>query len=230
MPISSGGDPFRDIADGPEMVVVPAGSFMMGSPDDEPERGEWEGPRHRVTFARPFAIGRDAVMRGQFAAFVEATCHWAAGGRAFPPRAAFWRCPGFGQDDSHPVVCISWGDARAYAAWLADVTGRPYRLPREAEWEYAARAGTSAPFWWGTSITPAQANYNGNYVYGGGGHKGEYRKGTMPAGSFDPNPWGLYNVSGNVGEWCEDVWHGDYTGAPAPAAPTLDPMTRLPRI
>jgi formylglycine-generating enzyme required for sulfatase activity len=186
------GEVFCDIEGGPEMVVVPAGTFMMGSPDEEPERFSNEGPRHPVTFARPFAVARDAVMRGQFAVFVDST------GRKTNDR---WLNPGFEQNDSHPVVCISWEDARAYAAWLADITGRPYRLLTEAEREYVTRAGTGTPFWWGSSITPAQANYN-------------YRRSTVPVGSFDPNRWGLYNVHGNVWEWCEDIWHASYRGAP----------------
>jgi formylglycine-generating enzyme required for sulfatase activity len=177
----------------------------MGSPDDEPGRYSNEGPQREVTFARPFAIGRFAVTRGQFAAFVSVTGHKAAGP---------WRDPGFMRGDSHPVVCIAWNDAKSYAAWLAEITGRPYQLPAEAEWEYAARASTTTPFWWGSSITPAQANYNGNYVYAGGGGKGEYRQSTVPAGSFDPNSWGLYNVHGNVWEWCKDTWHATYDGAP----------------
>jgi formylglycine-generating enzyme required for sulfatase activity len=201
-----GGEPFCDVDGGPEMVVVPAGKFMMGSPDNEPERYANESPRHEVTFARPFAVARHAVTRGQFAAFVKATGHKAD---------ERWRHPGFAQDDSHPVVRISWDDAKAYAAWLETIYGHPYRLLSEAEWEYAARAGTVTPFWWGSSITPSQANYNGEHVYAGGGSKGEYRKGTVPVGSFNANPWGLYNVHGNVWEWMEDFWHDNYNGAPA---------------
>jgi formylglycine-generating enzyme required for sulfatase activity len=207
---------FWDIEGGPEMVVVPAGKFIMGSPDDEPDRFESEGPQHEVTFAQPFAVGRHAVTRGEFAAFVNATS------RKTDDR---WRNPGFKQDDSHPVVCVSWDDAEAYASWLAEVTGRPYRLLTEAEWEYVARAGTTTPFWWDSSITPAQANYDGNYVYEGGGSKGEYRRGTVPVGSFDPNPWGLYNVHGNVWEWCEDTWHDNYKGAPSDGSAWLPKRT-----
>jgi formylglycine-generating enzyme required for sulfatase activity len=203
--LPGGGQPFCDITGGPEMLVVPAGKFMMGSPDSEPGRASWEGPQHEVTFAQPFAVGRDAVTRGQFAAFVNATGYGTTD---------LWRNPDFNQDNSHPVVCVTWDDAKAYAAWLAEITGRPYRLLSEAEWEYAARAGTTTPFWWGSSITPAQANYDGRQVYEGGGSKGEYRAGTVPAGSFRPNPWGLYNVHGNVWEWCEDAWHVGYSGAP----------------
>jgi formylglycine-generating enzyme required for sulfatase activity len=193
--LPGGGEWFCDVDGGPEMVVVPAGRFMMGSPADEPERLSSEGPRHEVTFARPFAAGRHAVTRGQFAAFVNATS------RKTSDR---WRSPDFTQDDSHPVVGIEWGDAQAYAAWLEGLTGQPYRLLTEAEWEYAARAGTMTPFWWGSSIRPSRANYK-NW---------RNRSGTVPVGSFDPNPWGLYNVHGNVWEWCEDTWHVNYEGAP----------------
>jgi formylglycine-generating enzyme required for sulfatase activity len=129
------------------------------------------------------------------------------------PKAS-WHAPGFFQDDSHPVVCIKLDDAKAYAGWLVQITGKPYRLLSEAEREYVARAGTTTPFWWGSSITPAQANYDGRLVYKGGGSKGEWRKSTVPVGSFEANPWGLYNVHGNVWEWCEDFWHDNYSSAP----------------
>jgi len=221
------GEWFCDLGGGPEMVVVPAGSFTMGSPETEPERRENESPLHKVTIARPFAVGRHAVTRGQFAAFVKATGHKAEGARKWTGRMwkddpkASWRDPGFPQDDSHPVTCVNWDDAKAYVSWLASVTGKPYRLLTEAEWEYAARAGTTTPFWWGPSITPAQANYDGNVVYAGGGSKGKYRKGTAPAGDFAANPWGLYNVHGNVWEWCEDIWHDSYVGAPTDASAWL---------
>ena len=112
------------------------------------------------------------------------------------------------------MVCINWDDAKAYAAWLSHTTGKPYRLLSEAEREYVTRAGTEAPFWWGSSISPDQANYDGTSVYQGGGSKGEWRKSTVPVGSFEGNPWGLYNVHGNVWEWCEDVWHYNYDDAP----------------
>ena len=125
-----------------------------------------------------------------------------------------FRNPGFAQDDSHPVVCVNWDDAKAYAKWLSGKTGKDYRLLSEAEWEYACRAGTSTPFWWGSSISTEQANYDGNYTFGGG-RKGEYRQRTVPVKSFEPNPWGLYQVHGNVGEWCEDCWNESYNGAPS---------------
>jgi formylglycine-generating enzyme required for sulfatase activity len=215
---------FKDLDEGPEMVVVPAGSFTMGSPETEPERESWqkgtECPQHKVTIAQPFAVGRHAVTRGQFAAFINNTGRKMEGG-AYVLKGdkwghdanGSWRNPGFVQDDSHPVVCVNWHDANAYAAWLTQVTGRSCRLLTEAEREYVARAGTTTPFWWGSSLTPAQANYDGNYVYAGGGSKGEWRKATVSVGSFAANPWGLYNVHGNVSEWCEDVWHDTYDGA-----------------
>ena len=187
---------FKDTEAGPEMVVVPAGKFMMGSPETEAERNDYESPQHPVTIARPFAIGRHIVTRAQFAAFVHDTSyvgHWWSGD--------WWRNPGFPQNDSHPVVYVNWkDDAKAYLAWLSSQTGRQYRLPTEAEWEYAARAGTTTPYWWGSSITPAQAHY---------------REHTVAVGEFAASPWGLYQVHGNVWEWCEDVWHQSYNGAPS---------------
>jgi formylglycine-generating enzyme required for sulfatase activity len=201
-------DAFRECADCPEMAVVPAGSFTMGAPDGEKEWSSDEGPQHVVTIGRPFAVGKVHVTVDQFAAFVKETGFTAHSG-------CDWRNPGFAQGGSHPAVCVSWDDANAYATWLARKTGKPYRLLSEAEWEYAARAGTATPFWWGSSITPAQANYDGNYVYAGGGSKGVYRKGTVPAGSFDANPWGLYNIHGNAYQWTTDCYHDSYSGAPA---------------
>jgi formylglycine-generating enzyme required for sulfatase activity len=120
---------------------------------------------------------------------------------------------GFAQSGSHPAVCINWDDAKAYVAWLSRKTGKTYRLLSEAEREYVARAGTTTPFWWGSTISTSQANYNGNHTYGSGS-KGEYREKTMPVGSFQPNPWGLYQVHGNVWEWVEDCWNDTYGGAP----------------
>jgi formylglycine-generating enzyme required for sulfatase activity len=210
---------FQDQEHGPEMVVVPAGEFIMGSPKSEPERSAYEGPLHRVKFTRPFAVARHAITRGQFTAFVNNTNYNKPDGDPAESPGSEWRDPGFRQDDAHPVVAVSWDDARAYLAWLSQATGQTYRLLSEAEWEYVARAGTTTPFWWGSSITVAQANYDGNYVYKGGGAKGGWRKATVRVGSFEANPWGLYDVHGNVWEWCEDIWHGDYYGAPPDGSP-----------
>ncbi len=177
---------FQDIPGGPEMVVVPAGSFLMGSPDSEPGRFGDEGPQHSVTIAKPFAIGRHAITRGQFAAFVNDTGHKTEGGAHVwkgdkweLDASASWRAPGFAQDDSHPVVCVNWDDATAYTEWLSKKAGKTYRLLSEAEWEYAARAGTTTPFWWGATITPSQANYNGTAVYEGGGSEGDGSRGEL---------------------------------------------------
>ena len=185
---------------------MPAGEFTMGSPETEPERGASEGPAHTVAIARPFAVGRFAITRGQFAAFVEATGHkaeggayiWAASRWRFDANAC-WRNPGFAQDDDHPVVCINWNDAKAYAAWLSQRAGQTYDLMSEAEWEYVARAGTSTTFWWGTTISPEMANYDGNHAFKGGGATGEWRRGTVAVGSFEPTPGAFTRCSATAG-------------------------------
>lgn len=216
---------FRDHALGPEMVVIPAGQFMMGSPDDEPERGEYESPWHSVTFAAPFAAGRCAVTVDEFAAFVAATGHVMLdemltyeNGPGEPRKGRSWRNPGFAQTGRHPVVGVSCNDAEGYVRWLSQVSGKSYGLLSESAWEYACRAGSETPFWWGATITPAQANYHGNLAYAGGGAKGAWRQATVPADyageSFAPNPWGLHQMHGNTWEWCADPWHDSYAGAP----------------
>ncbi len=211
---------FRDCHNCPEMVVVPAGRFLMGSPGDEIDRSKDEGPRHSVRIAKPFAVGRYEVTRDEFAAFLKATQHglinkcWTLerGKYQFRKRRSLLR-PGFEQDGSHPVTCVNWADAKAYVAWLSQKTGQTYRLPSEAEWEYAARAGTSRPFWWGGLISPDEANYNAKFVYNGGS-KGLYRRKTLPVHSLHANAWKLHNVHGNVWEWVEDCWNNSYAGAP----------------
>jgi formylglycine-generating enzyme required for sulfatase activity len=212
------GESFRDgdASWAPEMVVVPAGAFMIGTAQaeidalckeckDPPEWFKREAPQHEAAIAKPFAVGRYAVTRGEFAVFVREADH------QIPDS---WCNPGFAQDDSHPVVCVNWYDAKAYVKWLNGKTGKDYRLLSEAEWEYACRAETMTPFWWGASISTDQANYEGNFSFGGS-RKGEYREKTMPVKSFQPNPWGLYQIHGNVWEWCEDCWNETYAGAPA---------------
>src|SRR5207253_3640323 len=157
---------FKDCPDCPEMVVVPAGSYTMGAtPDEEVATGRED--QVRVAIAKPFAVGRFAVTRGEFAAFVAATGHKTDGGcyRLSEPKRdpdRNWDTPGFTQHDRHPVVCVNWNDASAYAAWLSSLTGKNYRLPSEAEREYVTRAASTTPFWWGRTISTDQANYNGN--------------------------------------------------------------------
>ncbi len=213
---------FRDCDACPELVVVPLGSFMMGSPAGEEKRDDDEGPRHRVTIAEPFAVGVHEVTQGEFARFVRETNRSAGNscrvwdsneGRWVERSGLNWRNPGFEQTDGHPVVCVNWDDAQSYVGWLSRETGEGYRLLSESEWEYVARAGTTGPFHTGATISPAQANYDGNYTYGSG-RKGVYRERTMSVGSFLPNAFGLHDVHGNVYEWVQDCWNKKYDGAP----------------
>jgi formylglycine-generating enzyme required for sulfatase activity len=216
---AGGGQPFKDCPDCPEMVVVPAGTFTMGAPPEEQVATERED-QVRVSIAKPFAVGRFAVTRAEFAAFIAATNH-KTDGRCYDLARAEanekvnrdWRLPGFPQHDRHPVVCVNWDDAKAYAPWISSSTGKQYRLLSEAEREYVARAGSITPFWWGKTISTDQANYNGNITYGDAA-KGEWRKATVPVDIFTANPWGLYNVHGNVWEWAEDCWNGKNAGNP----------------
>jgi len=196
-------DAFKECGICPVMVVVPAGSFIMGSPADETNRETSEGPQHQVTFARQFAVGRFAVTFEEWDA-----CVADGGCNGYRPKDEGW---GRGR---RPAINVSWDDAKAYVAWLSKKTGKTYRLLSEAEREYVTRAGTTTPFWWGTSIATSQANYDGAGTYGGG-PKGEVRHRTVPVDSFLPNPWGLYQVHGNVSEWVEDCWHESYDGAPS---------------
>jgi formylglycine-generating enzyme required for sulfatase activity len=196
-------DAFKECEKCPEMVMVPAGSFTMGSPANEAERSAEESPQHRVTFSKPFAVGRFSVTFDEWDA-----CVADGGCNNYKPDDAGW---GRGR---RPVINVSWDDANAYVTWLSRKTGKPYRLLSEAEREYVTRAGTTTPFWWGVSISTNQANYNGNFTYGSGA-KGDYRQKTVAVDSFQPNPWGLYQVHGNVYDWVEDCYHDTYNGAPS---------------
>ena len=231
------GTVFRDCALCPELVVVPAGEFMMGSnPQDDGSRVE-ERPQHRVTVGS-FALGRYEVTRGEYAAFVEATSHATDGGcftmlvepntrgpgswRWVRDDQASWLVPGFLQAASHPAVCVSWLDAQAYVEWLSAEGGKTYRLPSEAEWEYSARAGTVTTRYWGDGSFTQCGNANGGdntleQRLGGNWNFAECTDGveeTAPAGSFAPNAFGLYDMAGNVWEWVQDCWHESYDGAP----------------
>jgi formylglycine-generating enzyme required for sulfatase activity len=189
-PVSAGyhpGDFFRDCKECGEMVVVPAGTFEMGSGAD------MEGPIHRVVIAKPFAIGRYEVT------FREWDLCVVAGGCKYSPGDQNW-----GRDD-RPVVNLSWLDAKEFVKWLSEKTGQSYRLPSEAEWEYAARAGTSTPYWWGREIGTRQAQCR---ECGGGGAQ------TSPVGSFKSNAFGLFDTAGNAAEWVEDCWNDNYRNAP----------------
>jgi len=221
---------FRDCPDCPEMVIIPAGTFEMGSPSTEAGRFDSEDPMHHVE-VHSFALGKNSITRGQFAAFVKATnydtgneCRTFEDGKGKERIGRSWRNSGFSQDDNHPVVCISWNDANEYAKWLSKQTGKLYRLPSEGEWEYAARAGTTTARYWGDS--PDQAcsyanvgdqalkeqvagvtweihNCNDGFAY------------TAPVGTFKPNAFGLYDMQGNVMQWMYDDCHSNYNGAPS---------------
>jgi formylglycine-generating enzyme required for sulfatase activity len=215
-----GGERFKDCADCPEMVVVPAGAFVMGSPPTEPEREADREDQVLVTIARPFAIGAFAVTRGEFAAFVAATnyaldqgCYFWTGTTWEERSDRSWRSPGFPQDDRHPVTCVDLKAAKAYASWVSGKTGKRYRLPSETEREYVSRAGTDTPFWSGYSISTDAANYNGT-ISSVLGPSGEWRQMTVRVDSFRPNPWGLYNVHGNVWDWTDDCWNESNAGNP----------------
>lgn len=215
-PSPSPGQVIRDCADCPELVVIPAGGFTMGSPADEPEREADEGPQRSVRIARSFAVSRSEVTRAQYAVFAHATRRPVAGGcwsdrdrdgRMQPDPASSWRDPGFAQDGGHPVTCVTWDDARAYVDWLNATTGSSsYRLLSDAEWEYAARAGTTSPFPWGSAASREFANYGADTGWvpaTGGRDQWLY---TAPAGSFPANGFGLVDMHGNVSEWVQDCF------------------------
>jgi formylglycine-generating enzyme required for sulfatase activity len=201
---------------GPELVLLPTGRFQMGSPEHERKiamaagsQPAWlarELPQHWVGIEKPIAMGRYPVTVGEWRMFVAAT-GWRSSGEVD------WDAPGFAQTDRHPVVGVNWFDAIRYVRWLSELTGKSYRLPSEAEWEYACRAGTKTAFSFGDTISPEQANYDGNFTYNGG-PRGDYRRGTTPVGTFAANPWGLFDMHGNVWEWVQDVVHDNYDGAP----------------
>ena len=208
------GETFRDCARCPEMVVVPPGNFAMGSPPSEEERSGGEGPVRRVSIPAPFAVGVHKVTRGEFSRLVSATGHaagdscWIRGDGDWEERSGRdWRSTGFSQTDDHPAVCVSWGDARAYAGWLSRSTGAHYRLLSEAEWEYAARAGTATRYHWGDDVGRGRANCDGC------GSRWDNRS-TAPVGSFAANAFGLHGVHGNAWEWTRDCWNAGYEGAP----------------
>jgi formylglycine-generating enzyme required for sulfatase activity len=183
---------FQDCAECPVMVRLPVGTFTMGVARGDPS----EQPGHKVTLAKPFALGMYEVTVTEWRACVQ------GGGCTDMPRMAA------SVTDGTPVHNVHWKDAAAYATWLAKRTGQKYRLPTEAEWEYAARGGTSGRFWWGEAVGVANANCEDC----GGSYE---RSAPLPVGSFKPNPFGLYDMNGGVAEWVADCWNGNYRGAPA---------------
>ncbi len=195
-------DRLKDGSSGPTMVVIPKGTFIMGSPEEESGRTKFEGPQHRVNIRR-FALGQTTVTFNEYDRFTQAT-----GRRLLEDN-------GLGRG-RRPVTNVSWKDANAYAEWLSEQTRVHYRLPSEAEWEYAARAGTTTPFNTGDYISATHANFNdsGEFPFGDYPCSGTYLEKTTEVGQYPANAFGLYDIHGNVWEWVQDDWHHDYIGAP----------------
>jgi formylglycine-generating enzyme required for sulfatase activity len=221
---------FQECTDCPPMVAIPAGKFMMGSPAKEAGRFDTEGPQHLVS-VRAFALAKSNVTTAEFLLFLRETGYQPAPCDTI--LGLTWRSPGRGlayppveTDPPHePAACLSWNDAEAFIAWLnGKVRGLPsvskkrdgpYRLPSEAEWEYAARAGTTTARWWGEEIGSGKANCNGcGSVWDG--------RLIAPVDSFGPNPFGLDDMLGNIWEWVEDCWNESYVGAPADGSAWLN--------
>lgn len=225
-----------DGVDLPEMIVVPAGEYAMGSPDNEPNHQKSESPRHRVRIGYAFAVGKYLVTVGEFARFTAEThydagdqCLTMEGGGLDSRTGRDWRHVGFDQTENHPAICMSYGDALAYIAWLSRKTGHAYRLLSEAESEYVNRAGSTTAYWWGDDPAAACAYANGadldakaslpklsantachdGYVF------------TSPVGSFKPNPFGLYDTTGDAWSWTVDCANDSYAGAPSDGAANL---------
>ena len=233
---SSGGDSeqllesgvvLRDCKNCPTMMIVPSGSFSMGSHVREAGRYDNEGPIHPVTLPETLGVGVYEVTRGQFRYFVEDTRHdagqacWTYEKRIWLERdGRNWRFPGYPQTDQHPVVCVNWHDAIRYVEWLSSKTRQRYRLLTESEWEYAARSGTKTTYYWGNSIDGAEqcrfangADLQTALLWRAGCDDGH--EFTAPVGSYLPNPFGLHDMLGNVWEWTQDCWSDDYSNAPA---------------
>jgi formylglycine-generating enzyme required for sulfatase activity len=242
---------FKDCDDCPTMLSVPTGSFLMGTAVDDrlidPRTGKPatnDGPQHEVTFAEPFAVGKYEVTVGEYAAFVDATGYQTTDRcMEFSKEDSFsfnkdlnWNNTGLKQAPDQPVVCVSFFDAEAYAAWLAERTGENYRLPTEAEWEYVARAGTTGPYYWGDEEAKACDHANvrseGAYTISKRQAVSDKEDGfpcddgfaqSSPAGSFAPNSFGLYDAQGNAWEWVIDCNHKDYVDAPTDGSAWIDP-------
>jgi formylglycine-generating enzyme required for sulfatase activity len=193
------------------MLKIPAGSFLMGSPGNEPERSKDEGPQHEVTLGA-FWMAQTPITQAQW----RAVAGWQKLGRDLEPDPSRFK------GANRPVEQVSWFDALEFCRRLSQRTGQRYGLPSEAQWEYACRAGSTTPFHFGATLTPELANYNGDYCYGNG-PKGTYREQTTEVASFPANGWGLHDLHGNVCEWCEDHWHESYNFAPGDDQPWLIP-------
>jgi formylglycine-generating enzyme required for sulfatase activity len=194
-------NPVWRVAEDIELIQIPAGAFLMGSPPDEAGRYHSERPQHLVTVPE-FWMGKYPVTQAQY-------------------KAVMGENPSRFNGPNRPVEQVSWNDAVAFCEKLSQIAGRTYRLPSEAEWEYACRAGTTTPFYFGEIPTTDLANYDGNYTYGSE-PKGVYRKETTDVGTFPANQFGLHDMHGNVWEWCQDNWHKNYKGAPIDGSAWLE--------
>ena len=236
-----------------KLQLIPAGEFLMGSPEEETHRNKDEGPQRKVRIAAPFYMSATEVTRGQFAAFVADSRYrtdaekqgwstaWQGGLKWGYVKGASWRKPGFKQTDAHPVVCVSWNDASAFCKWLTRKTGRRIRLPLEAEWEYACRAGTDTAYQWGAGegrmdgkgwhnaadqagalrFRPWVDNgvpWNDGYVF------------TAPVASYRRNAWGLYDMHGNVTEWCDDWYEAIYYARARDGGGPMGPKSGITRV
>jgi formylglycine-generating enzyme required for sulfatase activity len=206
------GTAFRDCRDCPAMVALPPGRFRMGALSAEPGRDPADPPRRLVTIGRPFAIGRYDVTRADYGRFVDTTGYAPAN-----PRCD-WRRPvakgvALNQRPDEPVVCVNWSDARAYLRWLSMATGKPYRLPTAAEWEYAARAGSKTVRPWGEGIGRDRANYGAEICCGPAAVGKDRWLYTSPVGAFPPNAFGLYDMIGDVWQWTDTCGSGGQSGA-----------------
>lgn len=199
-PVTAAAKPTTDLI---PLALIPAGSFLMGSLGSEPGRSRVEGPRHEVTLAA-FWMAQTPITQAQW----REVAGWQKVERDLNPDPSHFK------GDQRPVEQVSWFDAMEFCHRLSQRIGRCYTLPSEAQWEYACRAGTTTPFNFGLTINTEAANYDGNYTYGQG-ERGTYRQQTTDVASFPANPWGLYDMHGNVWEWCLDEWHNSYEGAPA---------------
>jgi formylglycine-generating enzyme required for sulfatase activity len=223
------------------LIEIPAGSFLMGSPNDEPERNSDEGPQHVVRL-EAFLMGQTPITQAQWREVAGWTPRdgerWGHQLPANPSRfqanrevyeqlesyGAFRLLMGESSADQRPVERVSWEDAMEFCHRLSQRFGRRYTLPSEAQWEYACRAGTSTPFHYGGTLSTDLANYAGSATYANG-PKGESRHQTTPVAHFPANAWGLHDMHGNVWEWCADQWHGAYEGAPDDGRPWIDAKT-----
>lgn len=201
-----------------EMVHIPGGTFMMGSPEDEVDRYDDEGPQHEVKVAS-FFMGHYPITQDQW----RAVASLPTAEQELDPNPSHFK------GNKRPVEQVSWFDAMEFCARLSALTDRPYRLPSEAEWEYACRAGTTTPFHFGDTITTNQANYDGSDTYDKD-TKGDYRQKTTNVGIFLPNNFGLYDMHGNVWDWCLDHYHNSYKSAPTDGSAWLARMDSNSRV